>query len=1025
MYEFHPFRLDAVNQCLWSQVLAGEDERIQLTPKAFAILQHLVNNANRLVPHRELIDVAWPDTFVQPEVLSSHIRDLRAALGDNAREPRFIETLARRGYRFIAKVIESVPRASDNPPDFAPRKLVGRELPLAKLNERFKAMLGGRRQLVFITGEPGIGKTALCLQFLHQIQASAQPYHIGWGQCIEGYGGQEPYFPMLRAIGELCRTGGDSVLRTLTLKAPTCVVQFPGLLKPEHREMLERAVIGATAGRMLREVLEALEAIALDRPLILFLEDLQWVDHATVDVISEFARRRESARILLIATFRPLDVLLNESPIKLQKSELLAHRLCREISLEPLSESDIAEYLFDLSAEPDLRTDLANLLYRRSEGNPLFMVAAVEHSLEQGLMFQKDGRLHLRDPLTEMDLEMPQGLRQMVEAQIDRLSEEEQWVLDTASVAGVTFSSDVVTSATDYDFQRVEGICHNLARGNHVVRPAGFQEFPNQSRSSRYEFIHVLYREVLYDRQAPGRRSTRHLLIGNRVERLYGNDLEEVAAELAYHFEHASDWIRTVKYLRLAAETAEQRYAHRVTIALLLRAVDLLSRLPEEERPGTEMQILRRLATIYAAVFDPRCTEVCERLAKKASDYGLIEIEIQALIDLASSLSWVSAERCLETVEHALPLAASLGDSITQARVRMTWHFWRLWAGEWNKEDLDAMRSELWTIRQSGDRHLLAPHLVNYGRIQWASSEYREAHTYLTEGMEILTEAAGEQNPYLSPAYQHTQFYLPFCLLSLGEWGEALREVNISIATADRNGDYFRAQLLRLNRAWIHLHAMDFAGVLTACEATPKGTGNLGVGSVYLFRFSRVLAGLAEVALGNYDQAFKELLTLRKDMDRKAFMLDWYFRMPLESALTELWLANGSLTKAREGANLFLGKAMSTMERTWQALAWELNARVAMAERNLGGAQEAILKALSVIEGRETPLAAWRVHASAAHFYEFSENPKLRQHHREIARTIVLKLANSFGAEHSLRTSFLSSPSASGLLEEKDTIYTG
>ena len=158
---------------------------------------------------------------------------------------------------------------------------------------------------------------------------------------------------MLRAIGELCRTGGDSVLRTLTLKAPTCVVQFPGLLKPEHREMLERAVIGATAGRMLREVLEALEAIALDRPLILFLEDLQWGDHATVDVISEFARRRESARILLIATFRPLDVLLNESPIKLLKGELLAHRLCREISLESLSESEIAEYLLHLSAEPD------------------------------------------------------------------------------------------------------------------------------------------------------------------------------------------------------------------------------------------------------------------------------------------------------------------------------------------------------------------------------------------------------------------------------------------------------------------------------------------------------------------------------------------------------------------------------------------------------------------------------------------------------------------------------------------------
>src|SRR5215468_4329718 len=104
MKEFTPFRLDTVNQCLWRHGENVPDERVLLTPKAFAVLRYLVEHSGRLVSQGEILDALWPDTFVQPEVLKSQLLDIRRALGDNARSPHYIETLPKRGYQFIAAV---------------------------------------------------------------------------------------------------------------------------------------------------------------------------------------------------------------------------------------------------------------------------------------------------------------------------------------------------------------------------------------------------------------------------------------------------------------------------------------------------------------------------------------------------------------------------------------------------------------------------------------------------------------------------------------------------------------------------------------------------------------------------------------------------------------------------------------------------------------------------------------------------------------------------------------------------------
>ncbi len=204
MQEFPPFRLDRVNQCLWRQCESAEDRRILLTPKAHAVLTYLVDRAGRLVTQDELLEAIWPDTFVQPEVLKYQIADVRGALGDSAKKPSFIETLPRRGYRFIAAVRDEESKLPTRA-GLAAIRFVGRQRELASLRQSFSRALQGERQLVFITGEPGIGKTALVEKFVRETSASEPFLRIARGLTVEGTAGSEPFYPVLVAVGQLCR----------------------------------------------------------------------------------------------------------------------------------------------------------------------------------------------------------------------------------------------------------------------------------------------------------------------------------------------------------------------------------------------------------------------------------------------------------------------------------------------------------------------------------------------------------------------------------------------------------------------------------------------------------------------------------------------------------------------------------------------------------------------------------------------------------------------------------------------------
>jgi DNA-binding winged helix-turn-helix (wHTH) protein/tetratricopeptide (TPR) repeat protein len=590
---FDHFCLDRSNECLWKG-----PQVIKLRPKAYAVLNQLIARSGQLVTKEELLATVWPETFVGDAVLKVTIRQLRDALDDDPKSPAFIETAHRRGYRFIGRIAqgEQVQASVEEPvisnerqhEVYLPLGLVGRDEALARMRGWLAKMLRGEPQVVFVTGEAGIGKTALVDTFMRYV-AFDQSIRTGRGQCLEQYGTSEAYLPILEAIGRLCREQGQ-IVEVLRAHAPLWLLQMPSLLSSSEREDLNRQVFGATRERMLREIAEALEVLTSDQPLVLILEDIHWSDSSTLDLISYLAKQRRAAHLMLIGTYRPVELIVSGHPLKAVKQELFAKQQCEELPLVYLSKEAIAKYLSVRFPGNRFPAGLAELIYDRTEGNPLFMVNAVEYLLTEKSIVKCEERWELIVGIEKVEVGVPESIKQMIQKQIERLDAADQRTLEVGSLAGAEFSTLAVVAGLEDDRTTVEARCDQLARQRHFIKDCGLQVLPNGETVGRYGFIHALYQNVLYDRLSAARRVQLHRRIGERGEEVYGERAKEISGELAMHFERGRDYQRAAKYLQQTADKAIRRFAYREAVEMAERGLELLAKVPDgPERAEREL----------------------------------------------------------------------------------------------------------------------------------------------------------------------------------------------------------------------------------------------------------------------------------------------------------------------------------------------------------------------------------------------------------------------------------------------------
>jgi predicted ATPase len=319
----------------------------------------------------------------------------------------------------------------------------------------------------------------------------------------------------------------------------------------------------ASQERMKRELGAFLHEVARLGPLALFLDDLHWADVSTIDMLSFLAGKFDTLNVLIVVTYRPSDLLIQKHPFLQIKPDLQARGACRELMLEFLSQAEIAEYL-DLEF-PGHRfpPEFPQLIHAKTEGNPLFMADLVRDLRDRGVVAVEESRQDagahrwaLARGLTEIERDLPESVKGMIERKIAQLGEEDHKLLVAASVQGYEFDSAVVAEVLKIEADQVEERLEKLDRVYAFVRLVSEKEFPNSTLTLQYRFVHVLYQNALYGSLRATRRVTLNREVAHSLEGFYDKQRASVASELAVLWEAARDRERAAEYFRLAAERA-------------------------------------------------------------------------------------------------------------------------------------------------------------------------------------------------------------------------------------------------------------------------------------------------------------------------------------------------------------------------------------------------------------------------------------------------------------------------------------
>ena len=1004
MLLFGDFRLDVRGAALWRREQNGLDRPTLLPPRAFALLTYLVERNGRMVTHSELLDAVWQRSYVQPEVLKTQILALRTALGDDAKTPRYIETVPRRGYRFVAPVATVV--AEDDSPGL--NRLVGRNAALSALDAAFDCMLGGERRLVFVTGEPGMGKTALLDAFRARVAARNSAVRIGAGQCVEGYGGQESYAPLIEALDEIGRERA-SVVEILSRVAPTWLRHMPELGKGTAARAV-RDDTHVSQNRMGHELAEALRAIAGGGPVLLLLDDVQWADGSTIDALASFARQREPARVMVVAGARPGDIALGNAPLAALRRELTTHSLCLGIDLEPLTLAALNEWLAQQACTAALPASLMSMLHERSAGNPLLLHTALRRFDEEGWLRATPDGWRLSLSVESLRTHFPDSVRELTEARILQLSVQVQEMLEVASVIGLEFVAAGVAAGCGRDIAAIETDLELLSGARLLIRRHSSVGPPGASISQGYAFRHGLFRQALYDRQSAGRRALRHGKVGGWLERASASDPAASAFELAYHFEAAGEWSAAVRYMQLAAERVVRHYGYREGLGLLFSALRIARKLLPPEGLEIEMTLTERTAQLQAACFDVESIHTYRDLAAKAVRAGDVYTEVRALVGMAYPVGWLNPAEATELCRGALKLAERLDDPVQRCRARLSARSWAVWRGGWDAEAVELCYADFEMLERNADRPTLAWHAMEVSGLKILSAEYGVGIRLADFAIDVLARS-GQPVDTVQLARTFYLHLVPWALTLKGDWGRAASLLESSIELMFRNGEHRLGHKLNLTKAWLHAQAKDWSTVASICDSASAFFNADGRGGHRAeARVLGTLRGVAATDRGDLRTAESHLLAADEGLPAGALAHNLYWRMVLLQGIVKLRIAQGDIAAARSASDIFLQAASNTGERTWQALAWEAAGRVDTAEARWAEALLCVERAWTLMGKLETSAARLSLQAlgtlAAA---ELPDAPRSAWW-RNGCRETVSRLAASLAPEHTLCRSLLAAP---------------
>jgi class 3 adenylate cyclase/tetratricopeptide (TPR) repeat protein len=825
---------------------------------------------------------------------------------------------------------------------------VGREADLARLLAGFAAAREGRGQVVFVRGEPGIGKSRLLFEAKRRLEGE----DLAWieGRCIS-YGYDTSYHPIVDLLKDaLAIDEGDGepvVLRRLEAAAAALGEGLRPHL-PYLRYLLavdpgDPAI--ATMDPTLRrtQVFEAVRAFlvaaAARRPQVVVVEDLHWLDGTSEALLSTLAEAVGGQRILLILTHRPG-----------YEHRLGGRPFFARIDLSPLNPAESAAVARGVLGARDLADDLRDLIAGKAEGNPLF-VEEVTRSLVEIQALRRDDRGYGLAARADQ-IDVPDTVQDVIMARLDRLPDEARRAIQVAAVIGREFTVRLLERAADLG-QPLEGHLRELKAVELIFERSLFPELA-------YMFRHALVHDVAYDSLLLARRKVLHRLVGEAIEDLYRDRLVEHYEMLAYHYARADAWSKVVEYGPLAAEKAVHRLALPDAIRFYDQVVEAAEHL--DDLPlATLIATRRALASLYWSVGDfarARAeAEVGVELARRAGD---APGEGGALFDVAWAMFWAedfpgalaAAHRAAEVAERAGAQSALAASEFMTAYVHAV----------------------------SGEHADLVPRFVRVAAISRAIGD-RSRESLAMQGLGVLhawrgcfDQAVAQTGEALRIAREHDLF-VPLqrnlwghgvTCASGGRYDEALAALEEGLAIARRIGDESGLPRLLNTIGWLHGECGDLDLAIDLAEQTMQYSRRrrhgIGVEQTAFSLVNIADALMLKCDLAAAGEALDEAQRLIADPTHD--WMKWRYSMHAFVSSGELALLRGDLPEAERWNARSLAIAVKTDSRKYLVRGWRLAGEIAAARRDWSEATATLGRAVGLATEIGNPPQLWKTRAA-------------------------------------------------------------
>jgi len=513
---------------------------------------------------------------------------------------------------------------------------VGRKEELNGLDDALERALSGQGQVVFVKGETGSGKTALVAEFARRAQGQQADLIVAGGNCNAQTGRGDPYLPFRQVLGlltadvEAKKASGaltvDHARRLwglLPLSAQALVERGPDLVGTfiSGASLISRAAAHTPSPTSWRVRLEelakrnatlppdvnlqqsylfeqytrTLQALAQHQPLLIHLEDLQWADEGSCNLLFHLGLGIAGSRVLVVGTYRPAEVALEREgqrhPLQSVVNELRRRFGEFEVGLDEEGTQEFVDELLD--SEPnELDSQFREAFYRHTRGHPLFASELLRSMREHEMLVRNDQDHWVEGPSLDWAT-LPARVEGAIGERIERLPENLREVLSLASVQGEEFNAEVLAEVQGSKQREVVGLLsRELDKRHRLVSAQGLKRF-NGQRVSTYRFRHILFQKYLYGQVDEVERGYLHEEVGAALEKIYGDHVDEVAVQLARHFHEAGIPPKTILYLKRAGNNAVRLSANTEAIAHLAQALGLLRSLPNSPETAREELDLR------------------------------------------------------------------------------------------------------------------------------------------------------------------------------------------------------------------------------------------------------------------------------------------------------------------------------------------------------------------------------------------------------------------------------------------------